>query len=285
MNSRTLKLQQLQEQHSTKTRRFESVVLGVDHTENTITFQDEGDWINDSSHRSEDYNEDYGSRNEIHGRDPKLGRKYCRRVVFFFVMVTFFTTVIYLSVNFAKSRNVDYSSPEYTIRINAGASEPYYDAENNYWLPDSEIGNHDDFVVSVADNSTSLVDDKCPISVEQSETEGEGIYCTERSFTEEGRYEIAVPKNNAGYQVDLYFAEFDFSEPNQRQFDVYIEDFLVVEDYDIYQEAGAKDVATRFTYIIDVEDGYLSVVFKSKVESAKVSGIVVQYSDTLGDRR
>jgi Malectin domain len=258
--------------------KFESVDLGCEASESTISYQDEGDWVNDFSQRSVDH--------ELRGRDPKQGKVTCCRIVLRLIMVASVLFSFVLMVFFAMSPKefVDYSSDEYVIRINAGASQPYCDYDNNYWLPDTELGNHDDFVVSVAENSTSQKIDVCPVPVDNNSTEGRELYCTQRSFSDEGRYEIAVPENFAAYQVDLYFAELEFPDVNQRQFDIYIENFLAVANYDVVDEAGGQNRATRFSYIIEVNDGYLSILFKSKVDSAKISGIVVSRSDTLGDR-
>ena len=208
---------------------------------------------------------------------------------------------LYFTITKAINKNrgsSDYRNAAYTIRIDAGASSPFYDSNNKYWLPDYKIGMNDDFVVSVEgsndndeDETLTMINDMCPISVTidsvATETD-ENIYCNDRSFTSTGRYEIAVPENNAPYQIDLYFAEVVYSKVGEREFDVLIEDFIVVENFDIIREAGgdgSNNKATRLTYLIDVEDGYVSIVLKSKVNAAKINGIVVQRSDTLGDRR
>ena len=252
--------------------------------------------------------EEDSSKSEIVGNDPKRREvrrrsKTCRRCckclnyLFLLAMVTcalYFTIIKVLDKN---RKSTDFTNAVYTIRINTGASGPYYDSNNNYWLPDYKIGTNDDFVVSVegsdnaddeADESTTI-SDMCPINVAidavATETDT-NIYCTDRSFTSTGRYEIAVPENNAPYQIDLYFAEIIYNEVGERAFDVLIEDFIVDENYDIVKEAGGRmNMAVRLRYIIDVDDGYVSIVFKSKVNAAKINGIVVQRTDTLGDRR
>jgi hypothetical protein len=163
-------------------------------------------------------------------------------------------------------------------------------------LPDYKIGSSDDFVVSVQGNDDSDTDvdkltstsDMCPMSVATdaaTSATDDNIYCTDRSFTSTGRYEIKVPENNAPYQIDLYFAELMYNEVGERLFDVLIEDFVVVENYDVFQEAGGSEKAKKLTYIINVDDGYASIVLKAKVNDAKINGIVVQRTDSLGDRR
>ena len=246
------------------------------------------------------------SNGEIDGSDPKRREvrrrsKKCRRCcrcLYYLILLAMLTCALYFTITKVLEKNrgpTDFTNAVYTIRINAGASEPYYDDNNNYWLPDSTLGKSDDFVVSVEDNDNddehdtlTNMSDLCPISVSTdtvaTETD-ENIYCTDRSFTSTGRYEIAVPENNAPYQVDLYFAEVIYDEAGERVFDVMIEDNVVAEDYDIITEAGSNNKASHLWYIISVDDGYLSIVLKSKVNAAKINGIVVRRTDTLGDRR
>ena len=139
------------------------------------------------------------------------------------------TCALYFTITKVLKRNrgsTDFINDAYTIRINAGASKPYYDSNNFYWLPDYKIGINDDFVVSVQDtknndetDTLTETSDMCPTSVD-TEAAGtdtdENIYCTDRSFASTGRYEIAVPQNNAPYQIDLYFAELIYNEVGER---------------------------------------------------------------------
>jgi Malectin domain len=252
---------------------------------------------------------DESTNSEIIGNDPKRREvrrrsKTCRRwcrCLNYIILLAMVTCALYFTINKILDkirRSTDFTNAVYTIRINTGASGPYYDSNDNYWLPDYKIGINDDFVVSVEGNdknddasTLTAISDMCPISVAVDTLAGEtdaNIYCTDRSFTAAGRFEIAIPENNAPYQIDLYFAEIIYNEIGERTFDVLIEDFIVEENYDIIKEAGgngSNNKATRLTYVIDVDDGYVSIVLKSKVNSAKINGIVIQRTDTLGDRR
>jgi hypothetical protein len=218
----------------------------------------------------------------------------------YLILLAMVILALYFTVMKIQNKNhesTDYMNEAYTIRINAGASEPYYDSNNFYWLPDYKLGTNDDFVVSVLDHDNdddpdtlTATRDMCPISVAidtvADETD-ENIFCTDRTFTSTGRYEIAVPQNSAPYQIDLYFIETDFDEVGDRLFDVLIEDYVVVENYDIMDEAGGSgnmNKATKLTYTINVDDGYVSIVLKAKINDAKINGIVVQRTDSLGDR-
>jgi Malectin domain len=251
---------------------------------------------------------------EIVGYDPKGAhgvervrgsnrwkRQCCKCILYLLLIVVITVVVTYATLITKKKRaKVDYFSEAYTIRINAGATEPYYDSQNRYWLPDQALGNNDDFVVTVEDNHNTTVDealltqinDQCPLPniklnlLDTKDETDESIYCTDRTFSTTGRYEIAVPENNAPYQIDLYFCEVIYNRVGLRQFDISIENNVVVDNFDIFQDAKkAMNHAVKVTYIINVDDGYVSIVLKSKHKAAKINGIVVQRSDTLGDRR
>jgi hypothetical protein len=254
------------------------------------------------------------NNDEIDGYDPKqqpqsLRRHHqhqrytsrCKCVSYLFLVCIITISIYFITKRIQQQQqnknnsNIDFTNELYTIRINTGAMEPYYDNNNHYWLPDSKLGIHDDFVVSVVDKDTtdtttavdndetlSEVNDLCPITIYNSGNETDLLYCTDRTFDINtiGRYEIAIPKNHAQYQVTLYFIEYIYDTIGQRQFDIVIEDTIVQTNYDILQHTNHKQqVATNVTYIIPhVNDGYVSIVLQSsKISKATISGIVVQY--------
>ncbi|MBL7474052.1 PKD domain-containing protein [Robertkochia sp. 1368] len=103
------------------------------------------------------------------------------------------------------------------------------------------------------------------------------IYRSERNgSSNELNYEVAL--SNGNYEVSLHFAEIYFgatggsasSEPGQRIFDVYIEDSLVLDNYDILAEVGseATDVKTFNTVITDRK---LNIRFDSGAQTGGVN--------------
>ncbi|WP_133644025.1 PKD domain-containing protein [Zeaxanthinibacter enoshimensis] len=144
------------------------------------------------------------------------------------------------------------------LRINAGGAALTHDG--NDWIADQYFNGGELF------NSTS------PIA----NTTNDVMYQTERnSDTPTLSYEIPVPE--AGdYAVRLHFAELFHTAQGQRLFDVDIESSQVqLTDYDIYVEAGGMNSAVFETFIVNVTDGALSIVFTNSVDRAKISGIEV----------
>ena len=109
-------------------------------------------------------------------------------------------------------------------------------------------------------------------------TENDGLYQTERLTNDEGDpliYNIPVPQTGT-YTVILHFAETAFDEIGERVFDVFMEDVMVLNDYDILFNAGNTNTA-RIESIsgIFVSDDSLTIEFSPEVERAKVNGIEI----------
>jgi hypothetical protein len=76
-------------------------------------------------------------------------------------------------------------------------------------------------------------------------------------------------KNVVSYDVRLYFAENTFHEPGRRRFDVEINGQKVLQDFDIYQEAGGanKALMKEFPGISANRDG----TFEIKLETGSAN--------------
>ncbi|MEL6266707.1 MAG: malectin domain-containing carbohydrate-binding protein, partial [Pseudomonadota bacterium] len=79
---------------------------------------------------------------------------------------------------------------------------------------------------------------------------------------------------NGDYTVNLYFAEIFQTTPGSREFDVEIEGALVLDDYDIFADAGA-DAAVVQSFATTVLDGNLDIDFTTVTNNAKISAIEV----------
>jgi hypothetical protein len=64
------------------------------------------------------------------------------------------------------------------------------------------------------------------------------LYQTERYSSETFGYEIPMPPTDADYVLWLKFSEVWFNAPNQKVFDVSLNDIIVVKDLDIFQRVG-----------------------------------------------
>jgi Malectin domain len=104
-------------------------------------------------------------------------------------------------------------------------------------------------------------------------TSADTIYQSERW----GDFKYATAVDNGTYGVTLKFAEVYVNGAGQRLFDVKAENKLVLNDYDVYKEAGGKYVAHDETFQVTVNDGKLDLDFISIVDNAKVNGIEIDY--------
>jgi hypothetical protein len=91
-----------------------------------------------------------------------------------------------------------------------------------------------------------------------------------------GVWQFSGLTGNAQYTVRLYFAEIDSSvdSAGDRLFDVKIEGNVALDDIDIYNEAGGRDIGIAKSFSILVSsDGILEIEFIGA--NALVSGIEI----------
>lgn len=98
-------------------------------------------------------------------------------------------------------------------------------------------------------------------------------YRQDRNRGEQMQWDLQITPGR--YEVRLYFAETRgrYQSEGARVFDVYLEDKLVLDDYDIFKENGANTGAVK-TYLINVDDS-LDIDFQSVVGNAMINGIEV----------
>jgi hypothetical protein len=78
--------------------------------------------------------------------------------------------------------------------------------------------------------------------------------------------------------VDLLFAETYFTQANKRQFNVSINGTQVLNTFDIFQQAGGKDIAIQRTFGVNSDAmGFVKIQFSNIAmkDQSLVSGILV----------
>jgi hypothetical protein len=103
-------------------------------------------------------------------------------------------------------------------------------------------------------------------------TTSDAVYQTERY----GNFSYSVPVENGKHTVTLKFAEIFFDDPGRRLFDVKAEGKVVLDNFDVFQFTGGKNVARDKVLSVDVADGDLDLQFISVKNNAKVSGIEIE---------
>lgn len=123
------------------------------------------------------------------------------------------------------------------------------------------------FSTSDAINVSGVVD-PAPAAVYQSERTGQG--------GSDFRYDFTGLLPGESYDLRLHFAEIYWNEAGQRSFDVLINNTQVLNDYDVFVEAGGADraVVEEFTAIADAS-GEIGIEFLTEADNAKVSAIEI----------
>ena len=163
------------------------------------------------------------------------------------------------SVDLAKVSAIEIEPANSVTRTNAGGDE-YTDIFDRQWQ--ASIG----FTGGRTFSNINAI----------AQTEDDFLYQSEH-IGEDFSYSQAVP--NGSYDVTLHFAEIYFNQSGKRVFDVTLEDQLVLDDFDIYDQAGGKDIALEKTFNVNVNDGSLDLDLLSSVDLAKISAIEISASD------
>jgi hypothetical protein len=143
------------------------------------------------------------------------------------------------------------------VRIKAGPSAAFKDAEGNAWLP--EQGFVDGETTERPD--LQIANTKTPV-----------IYLSERY----NMTSFSHPVPNGQYTVKLHFAEtYDgITGPGQRVFSFRVEG-QEFKDFDIWIKAGGPLRAYIETVNVEVTDGKVDISFTPKVEYPQINGIEI----------
>ena len=155
------------------------------------------------------------------------------------------------------------------------------------WTRDLNLGQPAEVRVNAGGPALSLDDDWCPDSFanggqplsvgwfEVAGTNQDGLYVSAREGTgaTPAAFSYALPAPNGAWRVVLHFAEFVWTQPGQRVFDVRVEGALVLDDWDQVAQAGASMSALSRSFDVLVEDGVLDVQLDASVHRPQLNGI------------
>ena len=145
------------------------------------------------------------------------------------------------------------------LRINAGKDDVYTDSLGKQWSANDGLNGGRSYA-----NTNEIA-----------QTDNDLIYQSEY-YGQDFDYSQSVINGN--YDITLHFAEIYFNQAGRRVFDVSAEDQLILDDFDIYSEAGGKDIALEKTFTVGVSDGSIDLNFVAEVNNAKVSAIEIKPS-------
>jgi len=143
------------------------------------------------------------------------------------------------------------------IRIDAGAKNPFVDADGNTWKADSGF------------TGGGMVDRG---NIQIANTRNPGLYRTEHW----GMNVFSMPLRNGRYNVLLHFAETypEITAAGQRVFTVKVED-QEIKDLDVFKEAGGAAKALVKSVPVTVSDGKLDISFTFGEQNPEINGIEI----------
>ena len=143
------------------------------------------------------------------------------------------------------------------IRIDAGSTQPFVDADGNTWQPDTGF------------TGGGMVNRG---NIQIANTQNPGMYRTEHW----GMNVFSRPVPNGRYTVLLHFAETypEITAAGQRVFTVKVEN-QEIKDLDVFKEAGGAAKALVKTVPVTVNDGKLDITFTFGEQNPEINGIEI----------
>ncbi len=124
-----------------------------------------------------------------------------------------------------------------------------------------------------SEGSASMGNSYSTTSTIQAKTDKE-IYKTER-WSNNLAYAIPV-ENGKEYKVTLKFAEIYASAKNARLFDVSVNGQLFLDNYDVFAEAGGKNIAVDTSLTVMINDSYINIELNASKDNAAIKGIIIE---------
>ena len=156
------------------------------------------------------------------------------------------------------------------ILVNAGG-RGYVDRRGRRWFKDQE------YIPGKWGYTTETYTDVLSTSDEIEGTLNPYLYQSQR-FGQSFSYIFHIP--NGRYKVTLHFAEIIMNIGGIEFFDVYLQGKLILRSYNIFNDAGGRNIAVRKSFVCEVTENQLTIQFigltEPQQEAAKVSAIEIE---------
>ncbi|MFH0880740.1 MAG: glucoamylase family protein [Lentisphaerota bacterium] len=182
----------------------------------------------------------------------------CRRVALPLALFLF------ISTEPVKSEDINTYSDMTTIRVNCGGPQ-FKDAQGNIFEADRALTESNAW--GFVGGSVGMA--KSGVTVEG--TENAPLFLSERWGLKEYRFQVQP----GIYKVTLYFAEFFFSEPQKRLFDIAINGRKSIPTLDIVALAG-QNRALQITRTVESTNGWIVLETTELVDRCKFSAIAIE---------
>ena len=158
--------------------------------------------------------------------------------------------------------------PPAMYRVNCAALEPYTDGAGNAWSADQIFADGKKWGAL-----NGMTVDRRESGLKEIDGTDDVVYLTER-YSMQG-YKFEAP--NGRYLLRLHFAEtYDgISAEGMRIFSVQAEGKTILENFDVYKDAGGRNKAVVKEFVVEVSDGWLDIGFVPNVQNPEINGIEV----------
>ncbi|MCL5666150.1 MAG: malectin domain-containing carbohydrate-binding protein, partial [Patescibacteria group bacterium] len=146
-----------------------------------------------------------------------------------------------------------------TYRVNSGGLA-YIDKSGKQWSADAKYTGGNTYQVTSA----------------MASTEDDSLYQNERF----GNFSYVFPVSNGSYRVTLKFTELYWNYANARKFNVSINNTQVLSNFDIFAQAGGKNIALDKSFTVNVTNGQVVIQFTTLVDNAAVVAVEVVKSSS-----
>jgi len=161
-------------------------------------------------------------------------------------------------------------------RLNCGTDSDYTDGKGNVYKGDIDYDSGSSEGYGCYPNKAATDTDSTGDPIDN--TEDDTLYQTIRWGDWTYKIDVAAfyGSESAQYDVTLKFAETFWNAAGKRKFRVWIQDYRVLDNFDIYAEAGGHDIAIDKTFEnITCNDGTLVIRAEGQVDNPLICGIVV----------
>lgn len=144
----------------------------------------------------------------------------------------------------------EFTSTVSPYRVNAGAASDLIASDDRVWTRDSGFLNTG--ISNAVDGETTILGTDAP-----------EVYRSSRTDSDSGdEMMYSFPITPGTYTVRLHFAEHTHTAAGERMFDVYIEGARVLQDFDIFSNAGRRrHTAVVRNFTVSATDGLLDIEF------------------------
>jgi hypothetical protein len=156
---------------------------------------------------------------------------------------------------------VSHAAPGDTVRVNAGATEPYTDTKGQVWAADSGYTGGEAYSASV----------------EIAGTDDDALHTVERWDDADFSYTFNMKQGAGSYIVGLYEATLYDGACGEgtRVFNVDINGTQVLTDYDMSKEVGCLTAQVK-RFVVTTTDGKIVITFKvGAVQNPKINAIEI----------